>query len=104
MHENVWTFYENPTDIECPPSGRLLKVNYENGDKIKIEFFEIENRKEFKKLYKTDFQGPNIFPITAVDIIFIHIALGIEFNNKTTMPSLTITNAFLKNVQIVCQL
>lgn len=30
-----------PTDMECPPSGKLLRVEYENGDMIKIEFFEV---------------------------------------------------------------
>jgi hypothetical protein len=33
----------DPTDFETPPSGRLLRVRYENGDYLRIEFQSIKS-------------------------------------------------------------
>lgn len=75
INDNDW--YTNdypPEDLECPPNGKLLKLEYENGDKIKIEFIELVNTEAFKTRYpqvdinKEDKDITLEFPLTLVEI------------------------------------
>jgi hypothetical protein len=43
MFENDWVSIGNPTDLESPPFGRKLSASYPNGDRIDIEFKEIQD-------------------------------------------------------------
>ena len=57
--------------MECPPSGRLLKVHYKNGDYLRIEFTSVESAKDFASRYpKVADIGPNGFkyPATVIEI------------------------------------
>jgi hypothetical protein len=38
MEDNYWIIRGEPTDFECPPSGRLIHAIYPNGDELRIEF------------------------------------------------------------------
>ena len=41
MRENFWiTEGEDEHDIVCPPSGRLIKASYPNGDLLRVEFLK----------------------------------------------------------------
>ena len=41
--ENDWISAGAEADIECPPSGRRLRVDYPNGDQLCVEFKDIES-------------------------------------------------------------
>jgi hypothetical protein len=51
----IWesAFYQRGArkDFECPPSGRLLKASYKNGDYLRVEFRSIATREEFAATY-----------------------------------------------------
>lgn len=70
VEDNFWIETGNPVDLESPPSGKLLKVEYANGDKIRIEFMELNSIEDIIKRYPDS--SPNSwgiqFPITAVEI------------------------------------
>lgn len=38
MEDNVWTVYPGARNVECPPRGRFLKVEFDNGDGFDIDF------------------------------------------------------------------
>lgn len=40
IEDNDFIVRGTPVDFECPPSGRLLRVRYENGDYMRVEFRE----------------------------------------------------------------
>ncbi len=40
MIENVWSFSESPSDLESPPSGKKLKIEYPNKDKFRLNFWK----------------------------------------------------------------
>ncbi|VXB28973.1 hypothetical protein [Pseudoclavibacter sp. 8L] len=40
MIANDWVIAGDPTDVESKPNGNFLRVKYENGDELKIEFKE----------------------------------------------------------------
>jgi hypothetical protein len=102
IEDNFWTNEGNPIDLEAPPSGKLIKVNYENEDSLKVEFFEIALRDDLLNRY------PNFsllwkikFPITAVEI---HYKVGnteIEFGPQyTTIPGIKTYNGFFDNCKV----
>jgi hypothetical protein len=43
IQDNDFIVRGTPTDLECPPSGRLLRVRYANGDYMRVEFREIRS-------------------------------------------------------------
>ena len=41
IEDNDFSLRGTPIDFECPPSGRLLRVRYENGDYMRVAFREV---------------------------------------------------------------
>jgi hypothetical protein len=41
IEDNDFSLRGNPIDFECPPSGRLLRVRYANGDYMRVAFREV---------------------------------------------------------------
>jgi hypothetical protein len=38
IEENFWVIRGQPSDVECPPHGRLVCAEYPNGDRLRVEF------------------------------------------------------------------
>ena len=51
IQENYWTLEGKPKDVECPPSGKFIKVEYPNGDLFEINFLEMSNYDEIMQRY-----------------------------------------------------
>jgi hypothetical protein len=52
MLDNFWiTEGSAEHDIQCPPSGRLVKASYPNGDRLKIEFRSHDSWEKFDRRY-----------------------------------------------------
>jgi hypothetical protein len=52
MLDNFWmTEGAAEHDIECPPSGRIVKAKYPNGDRLSVEFQSHENVDEFNRRF-----------------------------------------------------
>lgn len=41
VENNSWKIAKHIKDVECPPNGKSLKVNFTNGNLVKISFLEI---------------------------------------------------------------
>lgn len=104
IEDNFWLNIGNPEDLECPPSGKLLKVQYANGDYLKIEFFELETISSAKRRYPVS--NPESwgipFPVTAVEV---HKKVGdtnFEFGpRETCLPGNNkISNCFFRNCRV----
>lgn len=54
MLDNFWMTEGRESDIQCPPSGRLVRARYPNGDQLKIEFREIEGVDELDRRYRAE--------------------------------------------------
>jgi len=84
--DNYWMKKGNPADLECPPSGKYLKIRYANGDYLKIEFRVLSSKDEIREKY------PHIdpsewrieFPITSVGVEFEIAGTGIKFGPSGT--------------------
>jgi len=71
MWESVWYQRGSPKDLECPPSGRLLKISYKNGDYLRIEFRSMATPAEFQARYPQAHDiGPSqaTYPLTVIEI------------------------------------
>jgi hypothetical protein len=52
MLDNFWISEgDGEHDIECPPSGRLVKASYANGDRLKIEFQSHPSAEDFHRRF-----------------------------------------------------
>jgi hypothetical protein len=52
MLDNFWiTEGSAEHEIQCPPSGRLLRASYPNGDRLKVEFRSFETWEAFDRRY-----------------------------------------------------
>jgi len=103
IQDNFWLSVGNPDDLESPPSGKLLKVKYTNGDMLKIEFMELNSVEKVKKRYPeaSPEQWGIQFPITAVEV---HVKVGgtdLEFCPKETkLMGSIMRNNFIRNCRV----
>jgi hypothetical protein len=104
IEDNFWLPRGDPDDLESPPSGKVLRVKYANGDSLGVEFFELESVSDARKRY-SEVEPGNwrvSFPITAVEV---HMKVGgtdIEFGpHQTTLPGHnTIRNSFMSHCRV----
>lgn len=73
IRDNDFVVRGTPSDFEAPPSGRLLRVRYDNGDYMRIEFHEFRKLESaIKKLSSigSDFLRslPQQWPMTFVTV------------------------------------
>jgi hypothetical protein len=75
MQDNFWMETgDSVSALVCPPSGKLLSVEYANGDKIRIEFFNVADSEALSKRYRNaegarrDLEAQGDFPLTAVEM------------------------------------
>ena len=100
IEDNFWISRGNPVDLESPPSGKLLKVRYANGDFLKVEYIELGSVAEASDRYH-DSRPENWnleFPVTAVEVQMIVVGTDIKIGpRETKLPGIIISGAFFKN-------
>lgn len=100
IEDNFWISKGQPEDLESPPSGKLLKVKYNNGDEIKIEFIEFISIESIKKRYPDiEPESWNIpLPITAVEVFEKVGGTSLEFGPRgTKFAGPLMRNCFMRN-------
>ena len=59
MRDNLWlTEDANIKTIKCPPSGKLVSVTYQNDDRLRVEFREVESAEELDRRYPVKAHKP----------------------------------------------
>jgi hypothetical protein len=100
MQDNFWIALGAPTDLDCPPSGKRLKVTYDNGDRLGIEFFALGSADEVHERYR-DAQATRwgiSFPITAVEVQMKVGGTDVEFGPRSTkLGGVQMTNCFMSH-------
>jgi hypothetical protein len=56
IEDNVWSVVPEVDEVICPPSGRLVDVNYGDGDHFRAEFFPLDTASDVISRY------PNFLP------------------------------------------
>ena len=97
MEDNFWISRGTPTDLESPPSGKLLKIEYSNGDYLGVEYRVLASGDEANARYdgaKAD-RWPVDYPITAVEIHMRTGGSNVEFGPRwTKVGGLFMQNCF----------
>jgi hypothetical protein len=88
MEQNFWIARGDPEDLQCPPHGRLLQVQYQGGDLLRVEFFEVPTWEALISRYPHVGQHEaslrTELPLTAVDVRMRVPALAIDFGPLTS--------------------
>lgn len=87
IEDNIWLSRGNPVNLESPPSGKMLRIDYNNGDHIKIDFFEIKDMQDIKRQYPDADLENRLeieLPITAIEITYKVGGAPIEFGPTYT--------------------
>ena len=109
MRDNVWTIPPDARSVTCPPRGRLLKVEFANGDVFEMRLVEAESMQDL--IAKTgnpsvrSLQNDLTFPITILNFWERSASGAIEFGRHSTqVGGITMTNCTMKEVQTVFSL
>lgn len=70
LRDNEWFNTGLEEDIECPPSAKSIHIRYKDGDRLKIDYFELTSLEDAHSRYSSELLGFNVisFPVTAVEI------------------------------------
>lgn len=87
IEDNVWIIKTGVKDIECPPSGKDLKIYFENGDNIRLKFLEINSVEEFEKRYPDVVLNEldSEYPFSALTVAMKLSAFNINFQERKTI-------------------
>jgi hypothetical protein len=91
MVDNVWVVPPGAGKIVCPPRGRSLRVEFDNGDFFRIEFTDVESPVALKEKYpwtNVDALADEVtFPIAVVEFWERSSNSAIEIGrHATTLP------------------
>jgi len=104
IRDNFWLSSGKPSDLESPPSGKLLRVAYPNDDFLKIEFFEFASESDLTARYPNS-KWEIDFPITGVEIFNRVGGTNIDFGPKlTTLSGLRLQNCFFNTCKVAIDL
>jgi hypothetical protein len=89
MVENYWISEGKLDDLECPPNGRRIVASYENGDLLRLEFFDVDEPEALASRYAGCAPGSwgLPYPITAVELQMRVGGTPIDFGpTETNLP------------------
>jgi hypothetical protein len=86
IDQNIWSVVPEVNEVVCPPSGRLVEVSYNNGDKFRAEFYDVLSPDELATRYpmsNTARWSDHVnFPVTAVELWETAAETSIEFGPR----------------------
>ncbi len=104
VEDNDWVSLGTPADLECPPSGRLISVRYDNGDSLRVEFSEAEDCHSLSQEYPDAriCEWPVAFPITTVKVWMSVSGTELSFSpTATTLPGRNVLqNSFFQRGRV----
>lgn len=94
IEDNIWTNIGSPTDMNSPPQGKELRIDYVNGDHLFVKFMVMQTAEQAYRKYKNEhlLNSSDVkFPITVVEVNYKIGGTGIEFKPSGTSIQ---TNSF----------
>jgi hypothetical protein len=101
--DNFWSVVPDVSEVICPPSGRLVEVRYDNGDRFRVEFFTMDSAAELQGRYTSPRVGTWAaslpYPLTVVEVWETAAGTSIEFGpDFTKLGGLNIADSFARGV------
>jgi hypothetical protein len=105
IEDNYWITEGIEADIESPPSGKQLRIDYPNGDHLRVEFRDVETTGDLEGRYETQAPANVPFPLTAVEIEMEVADTPVSFSpRKTELGGATLTGCWMLNCGVGVQL
>lgn len=106
LENNSWKIKDGVKDIDCPPNGRSLRVDFINGNYVKIEFKELESindlSKNISQNYISSFEQK--LPITLLKVNLKLIEFNINFQaNKMLLGNSIMTDCLFSENNVGIQ-
>lgn len=101
IEENAWANIGDPVDLQSPPQGKDLRIEYKNGDYLRVSFFVLSSANEAFEKYQVpallDTQAVK-YPITTVEVHLKIGGTGIELNpGGTSIQTNSISRCFMSH-------
>ncbi len=97
IDQNFWSVAPAVREVMCPPNGRLIEVNYGNGNKFRVEFFNVSTSDALHDRYPVsstrDWSDDVRFPVTVVELWETAAGTDIQFGPDFS----TLGNGQMKN-------
>lgn len=103
IENNVWTVAPNVNELICPPGGRLIDVDYGNGDKFRAAFFLASSADKLKMRYPESVKWSShlSFPLTIVELWETAHGTAISFGPKETrLPGSSLSGNFVVGAEV----
>lgn len=86
IEQNFWSVTTAVEEVICPPSGKLVEINYPNGDRFRAEFYNADSSAEVDRRHPPAvprrWYGNVHFPVTVVELWETAAGTNIEFGPK----------------------
>jgi hypothetical protein len=89
IEDNFWMPRGDPDEVESPPNGRKLRIRYNNGDFLSVEFFDVATADDLFVRY------PNANPVARFNVQFPVTSVDVSFSVGGTEISFTPTGTML---------
>jgi hypothetical protein len=102
IRNNFWTVAPDDCEVVCPPNGRVVSVQYDNGDRFKVEFFTLNTVDDFSRRYpRAHFTTDLAFPLTAVEVHETAAGTGLSLEpHSTSVGTNRISSGFMADCQV----
>ena len=101
IEDSIWTNIGAPKDINSPPQGKELRIDYDNGDYLFVKFLVMNTPEQAYKKYKNSalLNSEYVhFAITVVEVNYGIGGTGIEFKQSgTNIQTNNITGGFFSH-------
>ncbi|SMG32518.1 hypothetical protein [Sphingobacterium psychroaquaticum] len=101
--DNSWDVNNNVKDVICPPSGKKLRVNFDNGDYFKLEFKEIDTLEklnyEISNLYINEMRQEIPFTILKCSLKLKEFNLNFQ-EHKSFASGIMLSNCFMLDCRV----
>jgi hypothetical protein len=99
--QNDWIETGKPTDLESPPNGRVLRVDYDDGDRLGVEFRDVVSADALLQQYPDTALSrgglPLTYPLLTV-IILLRVGKDLDFSEKMSrVGGMTMTGSMSAN-------
>lgn len=103
IEDNFWTVTTEADEVVCPPSGRLVDVRYQNGDRFRAEFFNTETADNLLARYPGSSlevaHRELVFPLTVVELWETAAGTKLEFGPAASqIGPVQMTGGFIPDI------
>ncbi len=84
IEDSDWLNIGKPADLESPPNGKRLRISYDTGDRLGVEFRVLDSADAAVERYGADVLRHLAYPLTAVEVEMKVAGTSLELGPRET--------------------